>query len=268
MGRDEEGTHQRAQTYRKEVVEPFVAARRGRVVKLTGDGALCEFQSVIDAVGCARDIQRTMGERVTEEPEIDPIRLRIGVNVGDLIFDPDGDIYGDGVNIAARIEALADPGGICVSGPAYDQLRGKLDCEFVYLGERALKNIERPVRLYRVIGSGVKVADVPSTTVLPDRPSLAVLPFVNLSGSSEDNYFADGITEDIITSLSKWRWFFVIARNSTFVFKGKAVDVRQLGRDLAVQYVLEGVLGDLAAASRYRSADQRDDRQPRLGGAF
>ena len=206
-----------------------------------GDGALCEFASVVDAVACAVAIQRGMAERETEVPEAERIRFRIGINLGDVVREADGDLYGDGVNIAARLEGIAEPGGIVVSGTAYDQLQGKLDCGFASLGEQRLKNIERPVRAYRVeLGAGVPATAAAPPLSLPDKPAVAVLPFDNMSGDPEQAYFSDGITEDIITELSRFRELFVIARNSSFAFRGKAVDVREVGRELGVGYVVEG----------------------------
>ena len=246
MGADEEGTLRQLKAHRKELVDPKITEHRGRIVKTTGDGMLVEFVSVVDAVRCAVDIQRGMAERNAGVPSDERIEFRIGINVGDIIFDGD-DIFGDGVNVAARLEALADPGGIMVSGVVHDQVRDKLSFGFEDLGEQAVKNIARPVGVHRVQlaeqvapGKSATVAGKMMERTVSDRPSLAVLPFANMSGDAEQEYFADGITEDIITALSKLRWFFVIARNSSFIYKGKAVDVKRVARELGVRYVLEG----------------------------
>lgn len=236
MGIDEEGTLAALKAHRKELVDPKIAQYRGRIVKTTGDGALVEFASAVDAVRCADEIQRCMAERNATIPEDHWVEFRIGINVGDVIFD-EGDIYGDGVNIAARVESLASPGAICLSEDAYKQVKGKLSLDVSDMGEQQLKNIAQPVRVY-----GVRVDDSPArpALALPDKPSIAVLPFQNMSGDPEQEYFADGMVEDIITGLSRIKWLFVIARNSTFAFKGRPVDVKQVGRELGVRYVLEG----------------------------
>jgi adenylate cyclase len=246
MGIDEEGTLRQLKTHRKELVDPKITEYRGRIVKTTGDGMLVEFVSVVDAVRCAVDIQRNMVERNAEVPTEQRIQFRVGINVGDIISDND-DIYGDGVNVAARLEALADPGGIDVSRTVHDQVRDKLNFSFEDLGEQTVKNIARPIGVHRIdLSADTGPAVVISTgTVLKSefassRPSIAVLPFANMSGDPEQEYFADGISEDIITGLSKLHWFFVIARNSSFVYKGKAVDVKRVARELGVRYVLEG----------------------------
>jgi adenylate cyclase len=245
MGADEEGTLRQLKAHRKELVDPKITEHRGRIVKTTGDGILVEFVSVVDAVRCAVDIQRGMAERNAGVQPDERIEFRIGINVGDIIFDGD-DIFGDGVNVAARLEALADPGGIMVSGVVHDQVRDKLSFNFEDLGEQAVKNVIRPVGVHRVhlaeqVARGKSaIAAGKMERTASDRPSLAVLPFVNMSGDTEQEYFADGITEDIITALSKLRWFFVIARNSSFIYKGKAVDVKRVARELGVRYVLEG----------------------------
>ena len=247
MGVDEEGTLAALKRYRRELVDPKVTEHRGRIVKTTGDGMLVEFVSVVDAVRCAVDIQRGMGERNADVPQENCIEFRVGINIGDIISD-DNDIYGDGVNVAARLEALAESGGIMVSRNVYDQVRDKLSFGFEDLGEQTVKNIARPIGVYHVSlvenaapiavkgAAGTAKTEVSST----NRPSIAVLPFANMSGDPEQEYFADGISEDIITGLSKLRWFFVIARNSSFIYKGKAVDVKRVARDLGVRYVLEG----------------------------
>ncbi|HEX6011574.1 MAG TPA: adenylate/guanylate cyclase domain-containing protein [Geminicoccaceae bacterium] len=259
MEADERGTLERLKTHRKELVEPLLAEHRGRIVKLMGDGALCEFASAVDAVECAIRIQRGMAEREEAAvPEEERIRFRIGINLGDVIREADGDLYGDGVNVAVRLEQLAEPGGVVISGTAFDQLRGELGRAFAPLGEQRLKNIERPVRAYRMVLPGGGPPERPALP-LPDRPSLAVLPFENLSGDPEQGYFADGIAEEVITALSRARWLFVIARNSSFVYRGKAVDVRQVGRELGVRYVLQGSVR--RAGGRVRITGQLIDAQ-------
>jgi len=275
MGADEEGTLARLKALRAEVIDPAIAEHRGRIVKTTGDGMLIEFASVVDAMRCATAWQAAMAERAAAG-----IAWRIGINLGDVIIDGD-DIFGDGVNIAARLEAIAESGGICLSDDAYRQVRDRLDLVFDDLGEQQVKNIARPVRVFRVrplvsrppsphpnpplpgldpgitgegvggahplpnpppqAGEGRVGADGPEAALpLPDKPSIAVLPFQNMSGDPEQEYFADGMVEEIITALSRIRWLFVIARNSTFTYKGHAVDVKQVGRELGVRYVLEG----------------------------
>jgi len=240
MERDERGTFERLKAHRVDVVEPAVAEHRGRIVKLTGDGVLCEFPSIVDAVACAMQIQLGMAGREADVAEDARIRFRIGVNLGDIILEADGDIYGGGVNVAARLEGLAEPGGICISGTAFDHVHGKLEFGFEDLGERAVKNIARPIRAYRVIPGGPESPREPAPPPLPDRPSIAVLPFNNLSGDPAQDFFGDGITEDITTALCKFKGFFVIARNTMFTYKGRPVDVRAMGRELGVRYVLEG----------------------------
>jgi adenylate cyclase len=239
MGVDEVGTLQALQAIRRELADPAIAAHHGRVVKTTGDGILIEFSSVVDAVTCAVSIQRGMVARNTDIPEDKRIVFRIGINLGDIIID-DADIYGDGVNIAARLEGLADPGGIFISGGAYEQVRDKVDTAFEDMGIRALKNIARPVQVHRV--SFDKPVAARPELALPDKPSLAVLPFQNMSGDPEQEYFADGMVDDIITALSHVPSLIVIARNSSFTYKGRAVDIRQVGRELGVRYVLEGAV--------------------------
>ena len=244
MGVDEEGTLRQLKAHRKELVDPKITEHRGRIVKTTGDGMLVEFVSVVDAVRCAVDIQRGMAERNADVPADKRIEFRIGINVGDIIIDGD-DIFGDGVNVAARLEALADPGGIMVSSVVHDQVRDKLSFGFEDMGEQTVKNIARPIGVHRVsLAESVPPATFKSTAAVQpstaNRPSIAVLPFANMSGDSEQEYFADGISEDIITGLSKLRWFLVIARNSSFIYKGKALDVKRAARELGVRYVLEG----------------------------
>jgi TolB-like protein len=254
MGADEEGTLERLKALRHELLDPRIAEHRGRIVKSTGDGLLVEFASVVDAVRCAVAVQQAMPERNTGVAAENRIELRIGINLGDVIVEGD-DLYGDGV--AARVEALADAGGVFVSNTVHDHVRDRLPFAFEDLGEQQVKNIARPVRVYRVRPEGplpnlppragegsVRSARVgaaePSVLPLPDKPSIAVLPFANMSGDPEQEYFADGMVEEIITALSRIRWLFVIARNSTFTYKGQAVDVKQVGRELGVRYVLEG----------------------------
>jgi adenylate cyclase len=238
MGADEEGTLSRLNAHRREFLEPKVAHHRGRIVKRTGDGILIEFASAVDAARCAVEIQHGMIKRNAPVPQDKRIELRIGIHVGDIIIE-EGDIYGDGVNIAARLEGIAQPGGICISGDAYGQVRGKLDASFEDGGEQELKNIARPVRVYW-LRFNEKSATAATRLALPSKPSIAVLAFQNMSGDPEQEYFADGIAEDVITALSRLRWLFVVARNSSFTYKGKSVDVRQVGRELGVRYVLEG----------------------------
>jgi TolB-like protein/class 3 adenylate cyclase len=240
MGQDETGTLARLKAHRREFIDQKIAEHKGRIVKTTGDGILIEFPSVVEAVACAVAIQHGISERNTEIPADQRIEFRIGINLGDVIVE-DGDIHGDGVNVAARLEALAEPGGICVSRVVRDQVRDKLDLSLEDLGEQSLKNIARPVRVFRIHPAGTPVAAAggPALTV-PEKPSIAVLPFQNMSGDPEQEYFADGMVEDIVTGLSRIKWLFVIARNSTFVYKGKAIDVKTVGRELGVRYVLEG----------------------------
>jgi TolB-like protein/class 3 adenylate cyclase len=243
MGLDEEGTLAALKAHRREQVDPKIAEHRGRLVKLTGDGMLVEFASAVDALRCAVELQRGMAERNAAVPADRRIVLRIGINVGDVIID-DNDIYGDGVNVAARLEAIAEPGGICVSRTVHDQIGSRLGVAFADMGDQALKNIAQAVRAFRVeIGGDTAPAPPlaqPGPTPAADRPSIAVLAFNNMSGDPEQEYFSDGISEDIITDLSKLSGLHVIARNSSFAYKGKAVDLKQVGRDLGVRYVLEG----------------------------
>ena len=240
MGADEAGTLVSLKAHRRDLFDPETQKRGGRIVKLMGDGVLVEFPSVVDAVECAIAIQQALTQ--TDGP----IKLRFGINLGDVIIEGD-DIYGDGVNLAARLEALADPGGICVSDIVYQSVHKKIDAGFTDLGIKDLKNIDGQVRVWKWNGATAGKPDMmPSApaedTILaiPEKPSVAVLPFDNMSGDAEQEYLADGLSEDLITALSKIRWFFVIARNSTFTYKGKAVDITQVGKDLGVRYVLEG----------------------------
>ena len=242
MGVDEAGTLRHLTELRQLVLEPLIAEHHGRIVKLMGDGLLVEFASVVDALTCAVAWQNDVAAQEAETDEDRRFQFRIGVNLGDVIVE-DADIHGDGVNIAARLEGLADAGGICLSVDAYRQARGKIEVNFEDLGDQKLKNVVEPVRVYRVSNkTSTAPAQFASTDALPlpAKPSIAVLPFANMSDDSEQGYLADGITEDLITALSKIRWFFVIARNSTFTYKGQAVDVTQVAKELGVRYVLEG----------------------------
>jgi adenylate cyclase len=252
MERDEEGTHAVLKAHREELIDPRIAQHRGRTVKLTGDGALVEFASLVDAVRCAVEIQNGMARRNADLPGDRRIVFRIGINLGDVIVDGD-DIYGDGVNVAARLEALAEPGGICISGTSHDMIQGRLDMPFRDLGAHEVKNISRPIRVW-AWGEAAVPAEAAAH---PDRPSIAVLPFTNISGDVEQEYFADGITEDIITDLSKVSGLFVVARNSAFTYKGQPARVQQVGRDLGVRHVLEGSVRK--AANRVRITAQLID---------
>jgi len=247
IGADEEGTLNRLKAIRTELVDPKIADHHGRIVKTTGDGLLVEFSSVVDALRCATEWQHGMDERNAAAPGGNRIKFRIGVHQGDIVVEDD-DIFGDGVNVAARLEGLAEPGGICVSVRVQEDVAGRLDLIFEDIGEQNLKNITRPVRVYRVrIATAEDTSKVTPTESgpvlsLPDKPSIAVLPFENMSGEPEQEYFADGIAEDVITALSRYPSLFVIARNSSFTYKGRAINVTQVGRDLGVRYVLEGSL--------------------------
>jgi len=256
MGADEEKTLAVLKSHRRELIDPLIDQHRGRIFKTTGDGMLIEFASVVDAVRCAVVVQKGMEDRNTNLPERERIRFRIGINLGDVMVD-EGDMFGDGVNVAARIEALAAPGEICVSASVREQIGEKLPIGFADFGEHSVKNIARPVRVYRVekaieplaggaddrgTPSAALPEDGPSAALPEDGPSVAVLPFANMSGDAEQEYFVDGIVEDIITGLSRIKWLHVIARNSTFVYKGRAVDVKQVGCELGVRYILEGSL--------------------------
>jgi len=242
MGQDEAGTLARLKSLRSEFLHPKIAEYGGRIVKTTGDGTLIEFPSAVDAVQHAVDVQRGLAKRNADLTEDRQIRFRLGINVGDIIIDGD-DIYGDGVNVAARLEGIAEPGGICISARVHDYVGDRLDLAFDDLGQQSMKNIAEPVHVYRIrLGEGARTtADEPRGSLrLPDKPSIAVLAFDNMSGDPEQEYFSDGITEDIITALSHIRQFFVIARNSTFTYKGQAVDVQAVAKDLGVRYILEG----------------------------
>jgi len=240
VGLDEEGTLGQFKNYRANLIDPKIADHRGRIVRTNGDGMLAEFVSAVDAVRCAVDIQLAMASANFTIAATKRVELRIGIHVGDIISD-DGDIFGDGVNIAARLEALADPGGISVSARVQEDAEGRIDVVFKDAGEQQLKNIARPVRVYNIhIGRPEAPKASPPMLALPGKPSVAVLPFQNMSGDAEQDYFADGMAEEITTALSRFRSLFVIARNSSFTYKGRAVDVKQVGRELGVRYVLEG----------------------------
>ena len=242
-GTDEEGVLARLRALRAEVINPEVVAQNGRVIKHTGDGFLAEFRSVVAATRCALEIQRTSASRNASLSSDQRLYFRIGIHLGDIVAEADGDLMGDGVNLAARIEGVAAVGGISLSQAAYEQVRDRLDVSFRDRGEVLLKNIARPVRLFDVANLGAapaRAAEAPKTLSLPDRPSIAVLPFQNMSDDPEQGYFADGMVEDIITALSSITWLFVIARNTSFTYKGKAVDIKQVGNELGVRYVLEG----------------------------
>jgi len=264
-GADEDRTLARLRALRSDLIDPTIAVHNGRVVKRTGDGALVEFRSVVDAVRCAIEVQNAMVERNAGLAPEQRIEFRIGIHLGDVVEESDGDLMGDGVNIAARLEGVAEPGTICLSEDAYRQVRSRLDLAICDLGETRLRNIAEPMRIYSLqvaaaaqtqsrLGVGTKPL-VGQT--LPDKPSIAVLPFTNMSGDSEQEYFADGIVEDIITALSRFNQLFVIARNSSFTYKGKAVDVKQVRNDLGVRYVLEGSLRK--AGNRVRITGQLID---------
>ncbi|MBR1287702.1 adenylate/guanylate cyclase domain-containing protein [Bradyrhizobium sp. AUGA SZCCT0177] len=260
IGADEEGTLAQLKAFRKTLVDPTIAKYRGRIVKTTGDGMLVEFASAVDAARCAVEVQRDMASENTEIPRAKRIEFRIGIHLGDIIID-DNDIFGDGVNIAARLESIAVPGGISISRAVHDQVRDRIDVCFDNKGEIALKNIARPVQVFAVSDAKEsKTTVLPESKpalALPDKPSIAVLPFSNMSGDPEQDYFADGMVEDIITALSHLKALFVIARNSSFTYKGRAVDVKQVGRELGVRYVLEGSVRK--AANRVRITGQLVD---------
>ncbi len=266
MGEDEAGTARAVREHR-DAARPIVVALGGRIVKTMGDGLLLEFPSVVAAVECAIAIQKLMFARNSETPAGKRIVYRIGVSLGDVLIEGD-DILGEGINIAARLEGICEPGGIMISGTAFDHVRGKIVADFVDLGERELKNIARPVRAYRVISDGDAAKaehltpEKPSARLaLPDKPSIAVLPFQNLSGDPEQEYFADGMVEDIITALSRFKELAVIARNSSFVFKGRAVDIAEVASELRVRYVLEGSVRK--AGNRVRITGQLIDAATR-----
>jgi adenylate cyclase len=254
MGQDEAGTAQALREHRA-AADPLIAEHGGRIVKTTGDGVLIEFGSVVGAVQCAIALQKLAAERNADSPANRRMEWRIGIHLGDVLVEGD-DILGDGVNIAARLEGIAEPGGTCISDDAFRQVRGKVEAEFADMGEQSLKNIARPLRVYHIGPSPAteQPTTSPTALLLPDKPSIAVMPFTNMSGDPEQEYFVDGIVEDIITGLSRIKWLRVIARNSTFTYKGRAVDVKQAGRELGVRYVLEGSLRK--AGSRVRVTAQ------------
>jgi len=272
MGANEEGTHVSFMAHLRELIEPKVREHSGRVVKTTGDGFLATFESVLGAVRCAVEVQRGMAERNAAVPEPQRLVFRLGINAGDMMIDGD-DIYGDGVNIAARLETMSEPGGVCISARVQEDASGRLDLGFEDLGERQLKNIARPVHLYRVIfdrpeapaGSAATGTQPPN---LSDRPTFAVLPFDNMSGDPEQEYFADGISEDIITAIATWCRFPVIARNSSFVYKGRPFDIKQVGQELGARYLLEGSVRKAGNRVRITAPHRRADWASRLGGAL
>ncbi|GLR91300.1 adenylate/guanylate cyclase domain-containing protein [Bradyrhizobium iriomotense] len=253
MQRAEEATYVEFERLKRELIEPSLSRHKGRLIKTTGDGALAEFASPLAAVRCAVDIQDHLASSSS------PFKLRIGLNLGDVIVGPDGELYGDGINIAVRLEGAADPGGILISEKVYSEVEGKLDVGFEGRGEQQLKNIAKPVRAYAVRAGahGTVTERLSAAPPLPDKPSIAVLPFQNMSGDPEQEYFADGMAEDIITALSRFKALFVIARHSSFTYKGRAVDVKQVGRELGVRYVLEGSVRK--AANRVRITGQLVD---------
>ena len=263
MGVDEEGTLARLKEIRKTIVDPMIAAHRGRIVKTTGDGVLVDFVSAVDAARCSVEIQRGMAAQNADVPPDIRIEYRIGIHIGDIIID-ENDIFGDGVNIAARLEGVAEPGGVCISDDAQRQIRGKVDMTFDDIGPKNLKNIVEPVRAWRLRRSGggtnaliKSPSESASPLALPDKPSIAVLAFQNMSGDPDQEYFADGIVEDIITALARMPWFFVVARNSSFTYKSRAVDLKLVGRDLGVRYILEGSVRN--AGNRVRVTGQLID---------
>src|SRR5262245_6201484 len=266
---DEDRTLARLRALRSDLIDPTIAVHNGRVVKRTGDGALVEFRSVVNAVRCAVEVQNAMVERNAGLPPDRRIEFRIGIHLGDVVEESDGDLMGDGVNVAARLEGIAAPGAICLSEDAYRQVKARLDLLVSDLGHTQLKNIAEPVRVYSLkVGVAAKAKSPPPgdaaganssalPLALPDKPSIAVLPFSNMSADPEQEYFADGMVEDIITALSRFNQLFVIARNSSFTYKGRAVDVKQVGRELGVRYVLEGSVRK--AGSRVRITGQLID---------
>jgi adenylate cyclase len=264
MESDESGTIARQKQHRQELIDPKFAEHHGRIVKTSGDGLLIEFASAVDAVQCAVEVQKAMAVRDADVGEDRRIRYRVGINLGDIVIDGD-DILGDGVNVAARLEGLAPPGGICISGDVYRQIDGKLHLAFEDMGEQAVKNITKPIRVYRLRlddtawEAGTWTPSEPHTLALPDKPSIAVLPFNNMSGDPDQNFFADGIAEDITTALSRVKELFVIARNSAFSYRGQSPDIRRVGRELGVRYVLEGSVR--RAASQIRLTAQLSETQ-------
>ena len=260
MGLDEDGTIARQKAHQEEVIAPKISAHGGRIVKMTGDGLLVEFSSVVDAVKCAVEVQKELAGRDIDVPDDQRIQYRVGINLGDIVIDGD-DILGDGVNVAARLEALAKPGGICISGAVFDQLAGKVDVAFEDTGEQTVKNVPRPVRIWQWQTDQVlrNPSDVNELPALPDKPSIAVLPFVNMSGDPEQEYFADGMTEEIITELSRFNDLFVISRTTSFVYKDKRIDAKAVAHELGVHFVLEGSVRK--AGQRVRITTQLIDGQ-------
>jgi len=257
MHSDEEATHAKLTALLTEAVHPAIAEHGGRIVKNTGDGFLAEFPSAVGALRAAMQFQTRVHELTTDEAEDRRIVFRVGINIGDVIIEPH-DIFGDGVNIAARLESIAEPGGICISSSAHDQVLGKIAVEFVDLGEQRLKNIARPIRILKVLDR-IAAAKPRPRLALPDKPSIAVLPFQNLSADPEQEYFADGVVEDITMALSRFRWLFVIDRSSSFTYKGRAVGVKHVGRELGIRYVLEGSVRK--GGNRIRIAGQLIDAE-------
>src|SRR3984893_16376312 len=240
MGLDEVGTLRTLTAYRV-IIDRRITSHRGRIFNTAGDSLVADFASAVDAVQCAVAVQDSIAKENADRPAGEQMRFRIGIHVDDIIVQGDN-LFGDGVNIAARLEALAEPGAICISGTVRDQIGTKLPLSFTDLGEQQVKNIAQPIKAYRIKGETSPTATpvIGSSLPLPDKPSIAVLPFANMSGDPEQEYFADGMVEEIITALSRIRWLFVIARNSTFTYKGQTVNVKQVGRELGVRYVLEG----------------------------
>jgi adenylate cyclase len=254
MGSDEEGTLANLKALRKAIVDPTITEHRGRIVKTTGDGLLVEFASAVDAARCAIEVQNGMAKQNTDVPPDARIEFRVGIHVGDIIID-DNDIFGDGVNIAARLEAIAEPGGICISDDTYRQIRDRIDAAFDDKGETALKNITGPLRVFALAGTNTAATKPPEMTpslALPDKPSIAVLPFQNMSGDPEQEHFCDGLVEDIITTLSKLAGLRVIARNSSFVYKGRSVDIREAAKQLGVPTFSRAAFAKAATASGSR----------------
>jgi adenylate cyclase len=267
-GSDEDRTLSRLRGLRSDLVDPAIAAHHGRIVKRTGDGTLVEFRSVVDAVRCAIEVQNGMVERNAGLPPERRIEFRIGIHLGDVVEESDGDLMGDGVNIAARLQGIAAPGTVCLSEDAYRQVKSRLDLAVSDLGAIQLKNISEPGRVYSLEVSipalarpapqaGAATPEPSARLTLPDRPSIAVLAFQNMSGDPEQEYFADGVVEEIITALSRFRQLFVIARNSSFTYKGRYVDVKQVGRELGVRYVLEGSVRKAATGPVLRRSSSR-----------
>ena len=256
IGIDEEGTLAQLKALRKTLFDPKIAQHHGRIVKNTGDGALVEFASVVDAVRCADDVQRGVAEQNTDVPQDRRIEFRIGIHLGDIII-ADDDIFGDGVNIAVRLEGIAEPGGICISDDAHRQVRGKVESTLEDMGAQSLKNIAEPMRVWRIRKNSVSPLVTPAypssghpALPLPDGPSIAILPFQNMSGDPDQDYFADGMVDEITTALSRFKSLFVISRHSSFTYKDKAVDIKQVGRELGVRYVLEGSVRKAAGKVR------------------